>query len=99
MVDPYNLKECEEAILEEIAVEAPSVIISRRPCMLLKQVKPKPPVRVDTTKCVGCKMCMKIGCPAISIKDGKAHIDFTQCVGCGICTQMCKLGAIGKGEV
>lgn len=99
VVDPYNLKECEEAILEEIAVEAPSVIISRRPCMLLKQVKPKPPVRVDTTKCVGCKMCMKIGCPAISIKDGKAHIDFTQCVGCGICTQMCKLGAIGKGEV
>ncbi len=98
VVDPYNLKECEEAILEEIAVEAPSVIISRRPCMLLKQVKPKPPVKVDTAKCVGCKMCMKIGCPAISIKNSKAHIDFTQCVGCGVCTQMCRLGAIGKGD-
>lgn len=98
VVDPYNLKECEEAILEEMSVKAPSVIISRRPCMLLKHVKPKPPVKVDTDKCVGCKMCMKIGCPAVSMKNGKAHIDFTQCVGCGVCTQMCKLGAIGKGE-
>lgn len=98
VVDPYNLKECEDAILEEISVKAPSVIISRRPCMLLKYVKPQPPVKVDTEKCVGCKMCMKIGCPAVSMKDGKAKIDVTQCVGCGVCTQMCRLGAIGKGE-
>lgn len=98
VVDPYNLKECEDAILEEMAVKAPSVIISRRPCMLLKYVKPKPPVKVDEDKCVGCKMCMKIGCPAISIKNGKARIDATQCVGCGVCEQMCRLNAIGKGE-
>lgn len=98
VVDPYNLKKCEDAILEEISVKAPSVIISRRPCMLLKYVKPQPPVKVDTEKCVGCKMCMKIGCPAVSMKDGKAKIDVTQCVGCGVCTQMCRLGAIGKGE-
>lgn len=97
VVDPYNLKECEEAILEEMSVSEPSVIISRRPCMLLKYVKPKPPVKVDSGKCVGCKMCMKIGCPAISIKDKKAVIDFTQCVGCEVCTQMCKVGAIKKG--
>lgn len=98
VVDPYNLKECEDAILEELKVEAPSVIISRRPCMLLKYVKAKSPVTVNSEKCVGCKMCMKIGCPAISIKNGKAHIDFTQCVGCDVCTQMCKLGAIEKGD-
>lgn len=98
VVDPYNLKECEDAILEELQVEAPSVIISRRPCMLLKYVKAKPPVTVNEDKCVGCKMCMKIGCPAISIKNKKAHIDFTQCVGCDVCTQMCKLGAIEKGD-
>ncbi len=98
VVDPYNLQECEEAILEELSVEAPSVIISRRPCMLLKYVKAKPPVKVNEDKCVGCKMCMKIGCPAISMKNGKAHIDFTQCVGCDVCTQMCKLNAIEKGE-
>lgn len=98
VVDPYNLKECETAILEELAVPAPSVIISRRPCMLLKYVKPKSPVTVNTDKCVGCKMCMKIGCPSISMKNGKAHIDFTQCVGCDVCTQMCKVNAIEKGD-
>ncbi len=98
VVDPYNLKECEDAILEELSTNAPSVIISRRPCMLLKYVKPKSPVTVNTDKCVGCKMCMKIGCPAISMKNGKAHIDFTQCVGCDVCTQMCKVGAIEKGD-
>ena len=98
VVDPYNLAQCEEAILEELKVEAPSVIISRRPCMLLKYVKAKAPVKVNEDKCVGCKMCMKLGCPAISMKGKKAHIDFTQCVGCDVCTQMCKLGAIEKGE-
>lgn len=98
VVDPYNLKECEDAILEELATSAPSVIISRRPCMLLKYVKPKSPVTVNADKCVGCKMCMKIGCPSISMKNGKAHIDFTQCVGCDVCTQMCKVGAIEKGD-
>ena len=93
VVDPYNLEECERVIKEELAVKAPSVIISRRPCALLKYVKHNPPLHVNTDKCVGCKMCMKIGCPAISIKDGKAHVDPTLCVGCNLCTQMCKLNA------
>ena len=94
VVDPYNLKECEDVILEELAVDAPSVIISRRPCMLLKYVKAKPPVKVNEDKCVGCRRCMKLGCPAISMKNKKAHIDFTQCVGCDVCTQLCNLNAI-----
>ena len=102
VVDPYNLKECEDAVLEELAIDEPSVIISRRPCVLLKYVKAKPPVKVNTDKCIGCKMCMKLGCPSVSIKNGKAHIDFTQCAGCGVCTQLCKFGAIetevGKNE-
>ena len=98
VVDPYDLKACEEAVLEELSVDAPSVIISRRPCMLLKYVKAKPPVKVNEDKCVGCKMCMKLGCPAISMKNKKAHVDFTQCVGCDVCTQLCKVGAIEKGE-
>ena len=96
VVDPYNLKECEEAILEELETDAPSVIISRRPCMLLKYVKPQSPVKVNEDKCVGCRQCMKLGCPAISMKGKKAHIDFTQCVGCDVCTQLCRLGAIEK---
>lgn len=94
VVDPYNLKQCEDAIKEELAAEEPSVIISRRPCMLLKYVKPKPALKINPDKCVGCKMCMKLGCPAISIKDKKARIDPTQCVGCAVCEQLCKTGAI-----
>lgn len=94
VVNPYNLKQCEDAIKEELAAEEPSVIISRRPCMLLKYVKPKPALKINTDKCVGCKMCMKLGCPAISIKDKKAFIDPTQCVGCAVCEQLCKVGAI-----
>lgn len=97
VVDPYNLKECEDVIREEINTPEPSVVISRRPCALLKYVKHNPPLKVNADKCTGCKMCMKIGCPAISIKDKKSVIDFTQCVGCGVCTQMCKFDAIEGG--
>ena len=98
VVDPYNIKETEQAILEEVAVDAPSVIISRRPCALLKYVKAKPALKIDKEKCRTCKMCMKIGCPAISIKDGKAVVDATLCTGCGLCEQMCPFGAISGGE-
>ena len=94
VVDPYNLKECETAIKEELAVEEPSVIISRRPCVLLKSVKALPSLKVDADKCKSCKRCMGLGCPAISMKDGKAVIDNTLCVGCGVCKQLCAFDAI-----
>ena len=94
VVDPYNLKETRDAIHAELEADEPSLIISRRPCALLKTVKHNPPLKVNKDKCKSCKMCMKIGCPAISMKDGKASIDFTQCVGCNVCTQMCKFDAI-----
>lgn len=96
VVDPYNLEECETAVKEELAVNEPSVIISRRPCALLKYVKHAGPIEADRDKCVGCKACMKIGCPAISMRDKKAEIDPTLCVGCKICSQLCKFGALGK---
>ncbi len=95
VVDPYDLKATEEAVMEEISANEPSVIISRRPCALLKYVKSKPALKVDEEKCRGCKMCMKIGCPAISMKDGKAKIDATLCVGCELCNQLCSCDAIG----
>ena len=94
VVDPYDLAQCDEVLKEELAAEAPSVIISRRPCALLKYVKHRPPLKVDEDKCIGCKSCMRIGCPAIAIKDGKAHIDNTLCVGCGVCSQLCRFGAL-----
>ena len=94
VVDPYNIAECETAVKEELSVEEPSLIISRRPCALLKEVKHNPPLKVDADKCRSCKACMKIGCPAIAMKDGKAKIDVTLCVGCGVCSQMCHFDAL-----
>lgn len=95
VVDPYDLAACETAVKEELAVAEPSVIISRRPCVLLKNVKLNPPLSVDADKCRSCKRCMKLGCPSISLKDGKAKIDNTLCVGCGVCKQLCAFDAIG----
>ena len=98
--DPYDLCECERVLKEELAVDAPSVIISRRPCALLKYVKHRPSFHINADKCIGCRSCMKIGCPSISIvpSDNKAghraEIDATQCVGCGVCQQMCRFDAI-----
>ena len=94
VVDPYDLAQCDAAIKEETAVAEPSVIISRRPCALLKYVKHKKPIIADADKCIGCKSCMKIGCPAISIIDKKARIDNTLCTGCGVCAQLCKFDAL-----
>ncbi len=94
VVDPYDLKACDTAIREELAAEEPSVIISRRPCVLLKSVKAAPSLNVDADKCRSCKRCMGLGCPAISMHDGKAKIDNTLCVGCGVCKQLCAFDAI-----
>ena len=94
VVDPYDLKACETAIKEELKVNEPSVIISRRPCVLLKSVKPQKPLTVNKDKCKSCKRCMSLGCPAISFKDGKAVVDLTLCVGCGVCKQLCAFDAI-----
>ena len=97
VVDPYDLKACDTVINEELEAAGPSVIISRRPCALLKNVKLHAPLSVDTSKCIGCQSCMKVGCPAVSMKEvegkKKAHVDETLCVGCNVCTQLCPVDA------
>ena len=98
VVDPYDLAACDAAVKEELAANEPSVIISRRPCALLKYVKHNKPLSIDADKCRSCKMCMKIGCPAISMAGGKAKIDNTLCTGCGVCAQLCKFDAFQKGD-
>lgn len=95
VVDPYDMETCQAVIGEELEAKEPSVIISRRPCALLKYVKHPGPICSDPEKCKGCKACMNIGCPAISMVDGKAKIDATLCVGCGVCEQLCKFDALG----
>ena len=98
VVDPQDMAGVETALREELAVAEPSVIIVRRPCMLLKYVKAKPPLKVNPDKCKGCKSCMKIGCPAVSFADKRAKIDPSICVGCGLCAQMCRFDAFEGKE-
>ena len=95
--DPFDVKAFEEVVKTEINREAPSVIIAQRPCALLKKVKYTGHCKI-TDKCKNCKMCMKLGCPAITLKDGKVIIDATQCNGCGLCVNVCPFEAIEKEE-
>ena len=97
VADPFDVKNFEKIVKEEVEREEPSVIIAQRPCALLKSVKYTGHCKISN-KCKNCKLCMKLGCPAISIKDGKPFIDETQCNGCGLCTNVCPFGAIEKEE-
>ena len=94
IIDPYELDELETLIQGELEREAPSVIIVRRPCQLLPEVKRLPALSIDRDKCSGCRTCMKLGCPALSIENKKAVIDKTLCVGCELCTKMCQYDSI-----
>lgn len=95
IVDPLDLQQTHQALKEELAVEEPSVIISRRPCVLLdKSIKEA--YQVDADKCTGCKVCLRTGCTGLEFKDEKVVIDPLQCTGCGLCAQVCPFEAIGK---
>lgn len=106
VVDPFDLDAVRKVTEEELAAQEPSLIIARRPCALLKNVRHKPALIVDTDKCTGCRACLQAGCPALSVHGaankgrGAAEIDPNQCVGCDICAKICRFGAIGqpKGE-
>ncbi len=103
VVDPFDIKGTKAAVEEELLADEPSLVISRRPCALLKSVKHPKALVVDQNKCVGCKACLKVGCPAISQKKQengktKAFIDPNQCLGCGVCIETCRLDAIVKED-
>lgn len=96
VADPFDLDNFEKVVKEETATDEPSVIISQRPCALLKNVNYGAPCVIDTEKCKNCKMCMKLGCPAITIKEGKMVINNALCNGCTLCQNVCKFDAIRK---
>ncbi len=95
--DPFDVKGFEKVVKEETEREEPSVIISQRPCALLKTVKYTGHCKINDN-CKNCKMCMKLGCPAITVKDDKVVIDQSQCNGCGLCVNVCPFGAIKKED-
>ncbi len=96
VADPFDLDDFEKVVKEETNADEPSVIISQRPCALLKNVNYGAPCIIDTEKCKNCKMCMKLGCPAITIKEGKMVINNALCNGCTLCQNVCKFDAIRK---
>lgn len=97
VVDPQDLTAMQKAVDDALASEVPAAIITRRPCLLLKRAKREAAFcKVNTAKCRGCKKCLRVGCPAVAIRDGKASIDPTQCVGCTVCAQVCPFEAIEK---
>ena len=98
VIDPNDLAAMREGIKDSLGREEPSVIISKRPCVLLKEVKKDKYFVIDADKCRACKACMQIGCPAVFMKDGKAAIDTTLCTGCGLCASMCKFGCIEQRD-
>jgi len=101
-VDPQDLKAMKQTVDAAVAAlnegKHPA-IVTRRPCLLIKRMKHENGMCVvHADKCRSCKSCLKVGCPAISMENGKAFIDRTQCVGCTVCAQACPFGAIEKEE-
>ena len=99
IVDPQDLRAMQDAVDRARSSAEPAAIISRRPCLLIKKIKHDiGKCVVDTDKCVGCKLCLKVGCPAVFVKNGKSAIDKDLCVGCTVCAQVCPKGAITRKE-
>ena len=99
IVDAYDMKACETALREAIESREPAVVIARRPCVLILRGHVREPLEIVEEACKLCRSCLKIGCPAMELRDGKVKIDAKVCTGCGVCMQICKFGAIRKAGV
>ncbi len=105
-VNPFDLEETRKALKEEMERPETSVIITNKPCVLVKRegvFKKGPLFAVEAEKCTGCRACLKLGCPAIQWKSGEgkngvSYIDPMLCTGCDVCRQLCKFDAIGRAK-
>jgi len=99
VVDPQDLAAMQKAVDDALASDAPAAIVVRRPCLLIKRIRHDTgKCVVDAEKCRACRLCLKVGCPAISLQGGKAKIDRTLCTGCTVCAQVCRFGAIARED-
>lgn len=99
IVDPNDLAAMDKALDDALASETRAAVIARRPCLLIKGHKAEKALcAVDTSRCIGCKRCIGVGCPALMIVDGRACIDSALCVGCTVCAQVCPVKAISRRE-
>ncbi|MBN2378263.1 indolepyruvate ferredoxin oxidoreductase subunit alpha [candidate division WOR-3 bacterium] len=100
VVDPYDYAKTKEVLKQAIALEEPSVVITKRACPLYDRSIWKKPYWVNEDECIGCKTCIRLGCPAISFKAGekKSYITPVLCTGCSVCAQVCPKGAIHAAE-
>ena len=109
VIDPNQLDQVNEALDYCLALNEPSVIITRYPCVLKKFSEAdkqefegmfQGKCHVDPDICIGCKICLETGCPALSVGRDmpQVRIDRTSCVGCSVCEQACSIGAIEREE-
>lgn len=99
IVDPYDFKAAEDAVKEAHDSNELFVILTKRPCALIKEVQKERAniyCKINDEKCKKCKACLKTGCPALSYKNGSIIIDRSMCNGCGLCMQVCKFGAVER---
>jgi indolepyruvate ferredoxin oxidoreductase alpha subunit len=106
LINPFDLEQTRKVIIEEMNRPEPSVVITDKPCVLVKRegvFQRGAVLEVCEEKCSGCRVCLKIGCPAIEWRPleggkGKAYIDPMLCTGCDVCSQLCKFDAIGRAK-
>ena len=100
VVDPLDLAEMEKAVQDALSAQGTFIIVTKRPCVLIKSVMRANAGKhcvVDPDKCKSCKQCMTIGCPSLAFDGGKSRVaDPDSCNACGLCIQKCKFGAISK---
>ena len=107
VVNPNDLKAVRKALDDAYGRDEASVIITRWPCVLKPMGEAeykefgdnlfKDKFVVEAEKCVGCRKCLTVGCPSVSVGGGKAVID-DKCVGCTVCAQVCPVDAIAKKQ-